>query len=253
MLATAIAGGGTLDPGGAGGRPWLRRQWEELGSLASGRLLPRPETQVGSLLDGDYFSSRLRDVLGVLSASSDDKEADGSPVVGRQRLRRRHLPRRGVPCERVASRRVHACRREFGAGQEPGAARVGRRPDRADRRRRDRQRAVRACTGRDRPASGRRPVRALCALPGALARRIGSARTGQAGRAGTSARADRCRAGDVRYPQEADFRGDIEDLERLLGEADSAWSDAQVLFNRCARDRDEAMRVQQAATLLIPA
>jgi hypothetical protein len=57
----------------------------------------------------------------------------------------------------------------------------------------------------------------------------------------------------VKYPGEIDFRGNIEQLEQLLREADASWSDAQRLFDRCVVDEAERKRVIEAARLLQPA
>lgn len=55
------------------------------------------------------------------------------------------------------------------------------------------------------------------------------------------------------YPREVDFRSDVEELERLLLEADASWSDTQQLFDACVADEHEARRIKQAAILLQPA
>jgi predicted acylesterase/phospholipase RssA len=57
----------------------------------------------------------------------------------------------------------------------------------------------------------------------------------------------------VKYPGEIDFRGNIEQLEQLLREADASWSDTQRLFDRCVVDEAERKRVMEAARLLQPA
>jgi patatin-related protein len=54
------------------------------------------------------------------------------------------------------------------------------------------------------------------------------------------------------YPREVDFRGDVEELERLLLEADAAWSDSQRLFDRAVADPAERERVGRAAEYLQP-
>jgi predicted acylesterase/phospholipase RssA len=57
----------------------------------------------------------------------------------------------------------------------------------------------------------------------------------------------------VKYPGEIDFRGNIEQLEQLLQEADASWSDTQRLFDQCVVDAAERKRVMEAARLLQPA
>ncbi|WBQ03138.1 DUF3376 domain-containing protein [Kribbella sp. CA-293567] len=57
----------------------------------------------------------------------------------------------------------------------------------------------------------------------------------------------------VQFPREVDFRSDVEQLERLLLEADASWSDSQRLFDRCIGQQAERDRLQQAAALLQPA
>ncbi len=55
------------------------------------------------------------------------------------------------------------------------------------------------------------------------------------------------------FPREVDFRSDVEQLERLLTEADASWSDTQRLYDRSVADPDAATRLLQAAELLLPA
>ncbi len=57
----------------------------------------------------------------------------------------------------------------------------------------------------------------------------------------------------VQFPREVDFRSDVEQLERLLLEADASWSDSQRLFDRCIGQPLERERLKQAAALLQPA
>lgn len=57
----------------------------------------------------------------------------------------------------------------------------------------------------------------------------------------------------VQFPREVDFRSDVEQLERLLLEADASWSDSQRLFDRCVRQPAERDRLREAAKLLLPA
>ncbi len=57
----------------------------------------------------------------------------------------------------------------------------------------------------------------------------------------------------LQFPREVDFRSDVEQLERLLTEADASWSDTQRLFDRSVDDPDERRRLQRAADLLRPA
>ncbi|GAB3929029.1 hypothetical protein GCM10029976_027890 [Kribbella albertanoniae] len=57
----------------------------------------------------------------------------------------------------------------------------------------------------------------------------------------------------VQFPREVDFRSDVEQLERLLLEADASWSDTQRLFDRCMEQPAERERLRSAATALQPA
>ncbi|HWD79786.1 MAG TPA: DUF3376 domain-containing protein [Kribbella sp.] len=57
----------------------------------------------------------------------------------------------------------------------------------------------------------------------------------------------------VQFPREVDFRSDVEQLERLLLEADASWSDTQRLFDRCLAQPKERERLKAAATALQPA
>ncbi len=56
----------------------------------------------------------------------------------------------------------------------------------------------------------------------------------------------------MQFPREVDFRSDVEQLERLLLEADASWSDTQRLFDRCMEQPDERTRLQAAAEALQP-
>src|SRR3954470_441932 len=74
LLATAIANGSTLDPGGDNG-PWLRQKWVGLGSLDVGKLVPSAGVKTTSVLDGKYFLQQLEDLLkGVADAGDSDAE-----------------------------------------------------------------------------------------------------------------------------------------------------------------------------------
>ena len=57
----------------------------------------------------------------------------------------------------------------------------------------------------------------------------------------------------LQFPREVDFRSDVEQLERLLMDADASWSDAQRVFDRSVADPVERQRLLQAADLLRPA
>ncbi|GAA0589396.1 DUF3376 domain-containing protein [Kribbella sandramycini] len=57
----------------------------------------------------------------------------------------------------------------------------------------------------------------------------------------------------VQFPREVDFRSDVEQLERLLLEADASWSDTQRLFDRCIEQPVERERLRTAAKALQPA
>ncbi|MGW6283099.1 DUF3376 domain-containing protein [Kribbella sp. NPDC055071] len=56
----------------------------------------------------------------------------------------------------------------------------------------------------------------------------------------------------VQFPREVDFRSDVEQLERLLLEADASWSDTQRLFDRCMEQPEERARLRAAAAALQP-
>jgi predicted acylesterase/phospholipase RssA len=56
----------------------------------------------------------------------------------------------------------------------------------------------------------------------------------------------------VQFPREVDFRSDVEQLERLLLEADASWSDTQRLFDRCLAQPEERVRLKAAAQALQP-
>ncbi|TCO35728.1 patatin-related protein [Kribbella steppae] len=56
----------------------------------------------------------------------------------------------------------------------------------------------------------------------------------------------------VQFPREVDFRSDVEQLERLLLEADASWSDSQRLFDRCMEQPVERDRLREAAKALQP-
>ncbi|MEV5966884.1 DUF3376 domain-containing protein [Kribbella sp. NPDC051952] len=56
----------------------------------------------------------------------------------------------------------------------------------------------------------------------------------------------------VQFPREVDFRSDVEELERLLLEADASWSDTQRLFDRCMGQPPERVRMRAAAEALQP-
>lgn len=56
----------------------------------------------------------------------------------------------------------------------------------------------------------------------------------------------------VQFPREVDFRSDVEQLERLLLEADASWSDTQRLFDRCMEQPAERARTRAAAQALQP-
>jgi predicted acylesterase/phospholipase RssA len=56
----------------------------------------------------------------------------------------------------------------------------------------------------------------------------------------------------VQFPREVDFRSDVEQLERLLMEADASWSDTQRLFDRCIGQPGERLRLGAAAQALQP-
>jgi predicted acylesterase/phospholipase RssA len=57
----------------------------------------------------------------------------------------------------------------------------------------------------------------------------------------------------IQFPREVDFRSDVEQLERLLLEADASWSDSQRLFDRCLKQPAERDRLKAAAVALQPA
>jgi hypothetical protein len=59
-------------------------------------------------------------------------------------------------------------------------------------------------------------------------------------------------ASAVQFPREVDFRSDVEDLERLRVEAETAWSDAQHLYDAAVGNTQENERVLAAAKHLQP-
>ncbi|MFC7497224.1 MULTISPECIES: DUF3376 domain-containing protein [unclassified Nocardioides] len=56
----------------------------------------------------------------------------------------------------------------------------------------------------------------------------------------------------VQFPREVDFRSDVEELEALRIEADTAWSDTQQAFDAACRDPGEQARLLDAAGNLQP-
>jgi predicted acylesterase/phospholipase RssA len=56
----------------------------------------------------------------------------------------------------------------------------------------------------------------------------------------------------VQFPREVDFRSDVEQLERLLLEADASWSDTQRLYDRCVHHPENRGALHKAAALLQP-
>lgn len=56
----------------------------------------------------------------------------------------------------------------------------------------------------------------------------------------------------IQYPREADFRSDVEDLEALRVEADSAWSDSQRMFESARASAEERDRLLTAARCVQP-
>ena len=56
----------------------------------------------------------------------------------------------------------------------------------------------------------------------------------------------------VQYPREVDFRSDVEELEQLRVEAETAWSDTQHLYEAAVRSDEERRRVLEAAKHLYP-
>ena len=103
LLATAIANGSTLDPGGDNG-PWLRQKWIGLGSLDVGKLVPSAGVKSSSVLDGKYFLRQLEDLLkGVADAGESDRGGAGDVV--------RHRVRAGGAAVRGEGRRGPGVRR----------------------------------------------------------------------------------------------------------------------------------------------
>ncbi len=56
----------------------------------------------------------------------------------------------------------------------------------------------------------------------------------------------------VQFPREVDFRSDVEELEALRIEADTAWSDTQQAFRQACSDEAERTRLLEAAKNLQP-
>ncbi|TCO45103.1 patatin-related protein [Kribbella antiqua] len=98
-----------------------------------------------------------------------------------------------------------------------------------------------------RPVAGRASRYVLYVVPQAG---IGSASTALPGAKEPSWRVSALSA--VQFPREVDFRSDVEQLERLLMEADASWSDTQRLFDRCIEQPDERERLRAAAKALQP-
>ncbi|GAB3062502.1 hypothetical protein GCM10027053_26210 [Intrasporangium mesophilum] len=59
-------------------------------------------------------------------------------------------------------------------------------------------------------------------------------------------------ASAVQFPREVDFRSDVEELEQLRVEADTAWSDAQNLYESAVSSAEVRSRVLAAAECLQP-
>ena len=98
-----------------------------------------------------------------------------------------------------------------------------------------------------RPVAGRASRYVLYVVPSAG---IGSAATALPEAKEPSWRVSALSA--VQFPREVDFRSDVEQLERLLMEADASWSDTQRLFDRCMRQPEERVRLKAAAEALQP-
>ena len=99
-----------------------------------------------------------------------------------------------------------------------------------------------------RPVAGRASRYVLYVVPSAG---IGSAETALPDAKEPSWRVAALSA--VQFPREVDFRSDVEQLERLLLEADASWSDTQRLFDRCLKQPEERARLKAAAAALQPA
>ena len=56
----------------------------------------------------------------------------------------------------------------------------------------------------------------------------------------------------IQFPREVDFRSDVEELEALRIEADTAWSDTQQAFTAARLDPNERTRLTEAARSLQP-
>jgi predicted acylesterase/phospholipase RssA len=98
-----------------------------------------------------------------------------------------------------------------------------------------------------RPVAGRASRYVLYVVPSAG---VGHASTEVAGTDAPSWRKAALSA--VQFPREVDFRSDVEQLERLLLEADASWSDTQRLFDRCIEQPVERDRLREAAKALQP-
>ena len=172
LLATAIAGGGTLDPAVGEEGPWLRERWAELGALS--RLLPDGSKPVPSVLDGGYFLDQLREVLGRVAQVEPGTPSHCSsphPAWARTTSRPRMPPSSSSPWRITASSSASLAVGSFDIARTAGTRRRTRRtlrqsthwPRPLGRRRRSRRRSRRSGSPKgwtgNHPGSARRCAR----------------------------------------------------------------------------------------------
>ena len=311
LLATAVANKGSLDPDRADPAampgPWLREQWAELGALTPGQLLPPPDEQPPSVLDGGHFLNQLRRVLGCLSSGGAGNQVTlflTASGLGPHNIVARDAAGQAfsVADHRFLyrfSRGRHTAYHPDGVYEQKEVSDFARVDDLATASRASASFPVAFAPVQEtadldqRPPRVRPPVdkqrksgRSWLMDGGVLdnapfgpvldeiARRPVHASTGQyvnssryllyvvpsSGGAGPTPETDGRQPGwtaalgaALRYPSEADLRGDVEELEQLLFDADASWSDTQRLQDTCIADPAEADRVRRAAIDLQPA
>jgi predicted acylesterase/phospholipase RssA len=301
FLATAVASGGTVDPGDADG-PWLRERFVELASLEVGKLVPGPDRSTGSVIDGDFFLDQLTEIV---TTTAQGGVAAAEPItllvtasgLGTQQFEAKDAAGHAfnVPDHRFlyafssepklsydGSTRLFAADKTEGLGDPAVLARAARAsasfpvafapvletdelahgpqrllPD---------QRQVtsgswlvdggvldNAPLGPVLDIVARRPVvtkatrYVLYVVP-----QSGIEPDRSSPRAVVEPRWTSTLFSALALPREADFLGDVEQLERLLMEADAAWSDTQRLYDHCVEVDAEREALTRAAAILQP-
>ncbi|MDO9456513.1 DUF3376 domain-containing protein [Nocardioides sp.] len=106
LLATSVARGAELRP--------LKDTWSDIASLEPGKLL-RPDVEdAPSVLDGDYFSEQVHDVLDAIEPRADIEKGECTLLVTATALKpaaRRYALEGGLDAHAVDSRRVYQFRR----------------------------------------------------------------------------------------------------------------------------------------------